>query len=65
MLGSKKTVPLWRRRRPNFVTLGRALGTIAGIGRHSDLQHAVISQKSEHRRVAVAKQRFIRPTDLR
>ncbi len=65
MLGNKKTVPLWRRKRPNFLKLGRALGAIAGIERHSDLQYAVISQKTERRRAVVARQRFVRPADLR
>ncbi len=63
MLGSKKTVQLWRRRRPNFLSLERALSAI--VGGHSDLQYAVINQKTERRRVAVAKQRFVRSADRR
>ncbi len=65
MLGNKKAVPLWRRRRPNFLNLERALSAAEGAGQHSDLQYAVINQKTERQRIAVARRRFIRPADLR
>lgn len=65
MLGNKKSIPLWRRRRANFLDLERAINAIGGDGHHSDLQYAVVSQRTERQRVAVAKRRFIRPADLR
>jgi hypothetical protein len=50
MLGEKKT-PFWRRRRPNFLALERALAPeSAREGRHTDTEHAVIEQKiAQHR----------------
>ena len=65
MFGTKKTLPFWRRRRPNFLNLERALSSLSQLVRHSDLQYAVVTQKSERQRIASAKRRFVRPSDPR
>jgi hypothetical protein len=65
MLGNKKALPLWRRRRPNILSLERALNATAPVAMHSDLEYAVISQSTALRRVEAAKRRFVRLADLR
>ncbi len=51
----KKTLPFWRRRRPNFLSLERSLASPARNERDSDAEHAVIGQKAERRRFEEAK----------
>ncbi len=65
MFGIKKTLPLWRRRRSSFLNLERALSGMARTFAHSDLAYAVLTEKAASRRVAVAKQRFMRRADIR
>ncbi len=50
MLGENKTVPLWRQRRPNFLSLERALASPARDARDADTEHAVIERMIERRR---------------
>jgi len=59
MLGDKKTVPLWRQRRPHFLSLERALesrraGDAEGM---TVAEQAVVGSKAERRRVMTAKRR--------
>ncbi len=60
MLGNKKTLPLWRPRRTNFLALERAVGSSAQNERNTDAEHTVIEQKAAHRRFEEGKGR-IRP----
>jgi hypothetical protein len=56
MVGEKKTLPFWRRRRPSFLALQRALAPKAGRGeRHSAAEHAVIGQMAARRRFEQSK----------
>jgi hypothetical protein len=56
MLGEKKTVPLWSRRRPNLLAMERAMAAERPKGeRHTDTEHAVIEQKSAQRRFEESK----------
>jgi hypothetical protein len=60
MFVSKKALSLWRRRRPPFLVVERALSAIAGFARHSDLEYAVANRKLMLKRIEAAKQRFVR-----
>lgn len=63
MLGEKKTLPFWRRRRPNLLALERAL-TPEGAQeeRRTDSEHAVIEQKIAQHKFEVSKGRIHPPT---
>jgi len=63
MLGEKKTLPFWRRRRPNFLALERAL-TLESVReeRHTDTEHAVIEQRAAQRRFEESKGKINPPT---
>ena len=52
MLGEKKTVPLWRRRRPNFLALERALGSAADAAaeQRTDAERVVIEDRIARQR---------------
>lgn len=56
MLGEKKTVPLWRRRRPNFLALERALGpTVDKAGEpRTDSERVVIEDRIARQRTEQA-----------
>jgi hypothetical protein len=64
MLGEKKTLPLWRRRKPNLLELERALAPEDGqrSERHTDAEHAVIERKIAKDRFEVSKGRIHPPT---
>jgi hypothetical protein len=64
MLGAKKTLPLWRRRKPNFLELERALAPEDGqrSERQTDSEHAVIERKLAKDRFEVSKGRIHPPT---
>lgn len=63
MLGEKKTLPFWRRRRPNFLAVERALAPERSRDeRHTDTEHAVIEQKIAEHRFEVSKGRIHPPT---
>jgi hypothetical protein len=51
MLGDKKTLPFWRRRKPNFLAVERAIAPEKPREeRQTDSEHAVIERKiAEHR----------------
>lgn len=55
MIGEKKTLPFWRRRRPNFLSLERALTSDSRSERHTDSEHVVVGQKAERRRAEESK----------
>jgi len=56
MLEEKKTLPFWRRRRPSFLALERALASEGqGSERHSEAEHAVIERKLAEHRFEVSK----------
>jgi hypothetical protein len=55
MLGEKKTLPLWHQRRPDFLSLERALTSPARDERGSDAEHAVIERMAERRRFEESK----------
>lgn len=56
MLGNRKTLPLWSRRRPNLLAQERALANAGRAGeRHTDSEHAVMEQKAAQRRFEEAK----------
>ena len=63
MLGDKKTVPLWRRRKHNFLDLERALAPEDGQGgeRHTDTEQTVIERKIAKDRFEVSKGRIHPP----
>jgi hypothetical protein len=63
MLGEKKTVPLWRRRKHNFLDLERALVPESGRGeeRQTDSEQAVIGQKIAQHRFEVSKGKLHTP----
>jgi hypothetical protein len=59
MLGKRRTLALWRQRRPNFLALERALTTQGRRSeRHTDAEHAVLEQKAARRRFEQAKGRI-------
>jgi hypothetical protein len=62
MLGEKKTLPFWRRRRTNLLTLERALAPNARISRESEAEHAVIERKIARDRFEISKGRIHPPT---
>ena len=56
MLGEKKTLPFWSRRRPNLLAMERAMAPEKQRGeRHTDTEHAVIEQKAAQRRFEESK----------
>jgi hypothetical protein len=62
MLGEKKTVPLWRRRGLDFLSLARALTPRERrIERHTEAERAVIEQKAARRRFEQSKGRIHPP----
>ncbi len=63
MLGDKRTLPFWSRRRPNLVMLERALKARRAVGeRHTDAEHVVIGRKLAQYRFVVSKGRIHPPT---
>ena len=56
MLGENKTVPLWRRRRPNFLALERALGSAADASaeQRTDSERVVIEDRIARQRTEQA-----------
>ena len=63
MLGERKTLPFWRRRRPNFLALQRAIAPAAlGGERHTEAEHTVIERKLAEHRFEVSKGRIHPPT---
>ncbi len=64
MLGEKKTLPFWRRRKPNLLELERALAPEEGqrSERYTDAEHAVIERKIARERFEVSKGRIHPPT---
>ena len=63
MLGAKKTLPFWRRRKPNFLEFERALAPEAGqrSERQTDTEHAVIERKIAKDRFEMSKGRIHPP----
>jgi hypothetical protein len=64
MLREKNTLPLWRSRRPNFLSLERALAPPAGDACDAKAERVVIGRKAELRRFNEAKGK-IHPPALR
>jgi hypothetical protein len=64
MLGAKKTLPFWRRRKPNLLDLERALAPGDGqrSERQSDSEQAVIERRIANDRFEVSKGRIHPPT---
>ena len=64
MLGDSKTLPFWRRRRPNFLEIERALAPDGGqrSERQTDAEQAVIERKIAKDRFEVSKGRIHPPT---
>jgi hypothetical protein len=64
MLGEKRTIPLWRRRRHNFLELERALAPEDGQQgeRQTGTEQAVIERKIARDRFEVSKGRIHPPT---
>jgi hypothetical protein len=63
MLGEKKTLPFWRRRKPNFLELERALAPDGQRGQgHTDTEHTVIERKIARDRFEISKGRIHPPT---
>lgn len=64
MLGDKKTLPFWRRRKPNFLELERALAPEEGQrSEHTtNSEHAVIERKIAGDRFEVSKGRIHPPS---
>ena len=62
MLGEKKTLPFWRRRRPNLLAQERALAPTARTSRESDAENAVMEREITRDRVEVSKGRIHPPT---
>lgn len=60
MLGDQKTLPFWRRRKPNLLELERALAPEDGQGseRHTEAEQAVIERKIAKDRFEVSKGRI-------
>jgi hypothetical protein len=62
MLAEKKTLPFWRRRRPNFLALERALAREGqGGDRHPEAEHTVIERELAEHRFEVSKGRIHPP----
>ena len=62
MLGEKKTLPFWRRRRPNLLELERALAPEGERSeRHTDAEQAVIERKIARDRFEMSKGRIHPP----
>jgi len=63
MLGDKKTLPFWRRRKPNFLEIERALTPEDGqrSERQTDAEQAVIERKIARDRFEVSKGRIHPP----
>ena len=56
MLADKKTLPFWRRRRPNFLAVERALAPEGPRQeQQTDAERAVIEQKIAQHRFEVSK----------
>jgi hypothetical protein len=64
MLGAKKTLPFWRRRKPNFLELERTLapGAARRSERQTDSEHAVIERKIAKDRFEASKGRIHPPS---
>lgn len=64
MLGEKKTLSLWRRRKPNFLRLERALAPEDGQRgeRQTDAEQTVIERKIAKDRFEVSKGKVHPPT---
>jgi hypothetical protein len=63
MFGEKKTLPFWRRRRPYFLAVERALAPERSREeRHTDAEHAVIEQKIAEHRFEMSKGKVHPPT---
>lgn len=63
MLGEKKTLQFWRRRRPNFLSLERALSSDDHRDeRRSEAEHAMLGQKASQRRFEETKGKIHPPT---
>lgn len=56
MLGTRKTISLWRKRRLNFLTLERALKSAASES-PTDAERAAIVRKADSRRSGAARRR--------
>ena len=63
MVGDKKTLPFWRRRKLNFLEVERALAPAQGqrSERHTNSEHAVIERKIAKDRFEVSKGRVHPP----
>jgi hypothetical protein len=63
MLGEKKTLPFWRRRKPNLLELERALAPEGGRrgARQTEPEQAVIERKIARDRFEVSKGRVHPP----
>ena len=63
MLAEKKTLPFWRRHRPKFLALERALAPQdrRRDARRTDAEHAVIERKIARQRFEVSKGRIHPP----
>jgi len=64
MLAERTTLPFWRRRKPSFLEIERALAPEDGqrSERHTDAEHAVIERKIAKDRFEVSKGRIHPPT---
>jgi hypothetical protein len=63
MLGEKKTLPFWRRRRPKFLAVERALAPEGQREeQQSDAERAVIEQKIAQHRFEVSKGKIHPPS---
>ncbi|MFI5033634.1 MAG: hypothetical protein ACHQPH_23345 [Reyranellales bacterium] len=64
MLGDRKTLPFWRRRKPNFLEIERALAPEEGqrSERQTDAEHAVIEREIARDRFEVSKGRIHPPS---
>jgi len=64
MLGDKKTLPFWRRRKPNFLEIERALTPEDGqrSERQTDAEQAVIERKIAKDRFEMSKGRIHPPS---
>jgi hypothetical protein len=58
MLGDKKTIPLWRLKRPHFLSLERALESRRGDSQTTGMtsaEQSVVGLKAGHRRAIMTK----------
>ena len=62
MLAERKTLPLWRRRRPKLLEMERALGADPRTGHNSDSERNVIDRRRARRRASDARGRIRPPT---